>query len=161
MGDFLDAAAGVEIRAYRPADKEGFARLVSSVLAEYGFSVDPVLEADLDEPQAAYDAIWVATQRGQVVGSVAMRLLGGGTTAELKRMYLAPGHRGRGLGRRLLERALMWAESSSCRTVVLDTSTAMTVAQHLYESAGFRRTGTRTEAGTVDSRCQVLYTLQL
>ena len=32
-------------------------------------------------------------------------------------------------------------------TILLDTSTAMTAAQGLYESAGFSRTATRTEAG--------------
>jgi ribosomal protein S18 acetylase RimI-like enzyme len=44
---------------------------------------------------------------------------------------------------------------------VLDTSTAMTAAQHLYKSAGFARTGTRTETGAHDSRCEVLYKLDL
>jgi GNAT superfamily N-acetyltransferase len=60
-------------------------------------------------------------------------------------MYLQPEHRGRGLGRTLLNHAIHWAKDRGCRSIVLDTSTAMTAAQRLHESAGFARTGTRTE----------------
>jgi hypothetical protein len=37
----------------------------------------------------------------------------------------------------------------------------MMAAQRLYESAGFARTGTRTETGAQGSRCEVLYKLDL
>lgn len=47
------------------------------------------------------------------------------------------------------------------RAVVLDTSEAMTAARALYESAGFVRTGTRTETGVHDSPCEILYRLEL
>jgi hypothetical protein len=53
-------------------------------------TVDPVLEADLDDPQRAYGAVWVAAGNHEVVGSVAIRVIDGGATAELKRMYLQP-----------------------------------------------------------------------
>jgi putative acetyltransferase len=152
---------GLEIRSYRRADRDDFARLVSEVLGEYGFTVDPVLEADLDDPQQAYGAVWVATDEGEVVGSVAIRLLDNGQTAELKRMYLKTAYRGRGLGRALLRHAIEWAESESCESIVLDTSTTMTTAQRLYEAAGFAQTGTRTETGEHDCRCELLYRLEL
>jgi ribosomal protein S18 acetylase RimI-like enzyme len=79
--------------------------------------------------------------------------------AELKRMYLQSTYRGRGLGRTLLSQAISWAQSQNSQAVILDTSTTMTAAQHFYESAGFVRTGTRTETGAQDSRCEVLYKL--
>jgi GNAT superfamily N-acetyltransferase len=147
----------VEIRPYEPADQTGFAQLVATVLAEYGFNVDPILEADLEHPEISYQGLWVAVDNDRLVGSVAIRLLDDGQAAELKRMYLQLDYRG--LGRNLLDHAIHWAEARGCRSIVLDTSTAMTAAQHLYESAGFARTGTRTEAGAHDSRCEVLYKL--
>lgn len=156
-----EAAEGPPIRPYRPQDQDAFARLVSTVLGEYGFGVDPLLEADLDDPQQAYGAVWVATDNGEVIASVAIRLLEPGQLAELKRMYVKKAYRGRGLGRRLLRQAVEWAESQGCRSIVLDTATAMTAAQRLYETAGFVRTGTRTEAGRHDSRCEILYQLEL
>lgn len=151
----------LEIRPYRPADQEGFAKLVTDVLGEYGFMVDPVLEADLEDPEHAYQAVWVATDQDHVIGSVAIRLLDGTRVAELKRMYLLPAYRHRGLGRFLLKQATSWAESHNCHSIILDTTADMIAAQRLYTTAGFVRTGTRTETGTHDSRCEILYTLEL
>jgi putative acetyltransferase len=151
----------VEIRPYKPTDRTGFAHLVATVLAEYGLKIDPILEADLEHPDTSYQGVWVAVHNDRVIGSVAIRLLDGGTAAELKRMYLQPEHRGRGLGRTLLNHAIHWAKDRGCRSIALDTSTATTAAQRLYESAGFARTGTRTETGAHDSRCEVLYKLDL
>lgn len=76
-------------------------------------------------------------------------------------MYLKAAYRGRGLGRDLLAHAIAWAEGRRCGSIVLDTSTTMTAAQRLYEAAGFVRTGTRTEVGGHDSRCEILYRLEL
>ena len=133
--------------------------LVSDVLAEYGFRVDPVLDADLEAPDRSYAAVWVAVEEDVVVGSVAVRTLGDGRVAELKRMYLRPSTRGRGLGRALLAEATGWASAHGCASMVLDTSPAMAAAQKLYESVDFQRTGTRTEVGATDERCEVLYEL--
>jgi putative acetyltransferase len=154
-------AEDVEIRLYEPPDQPGFAHLVATVLAEYGFKVDTRLEADLEHPSTSYECIWVAVDNGRVIGSVATRLVDDGKAAELKRMYLQPQYRGRGLGRALLGHAIHWAKDRGCRYIVLDTASAMTAAQHLYESTGFARTGTRTETGAHDSRCEILYRLDL
>lgn len=151
----------VEIRPYEPTDQVAFACLVTTVLVEYGLTVDPVLEGDLEHPDTSYQSVWVAVYDGRVVGSVAIRLIDDGAAAELKRMYLQPEFRGRGLGRALLNHAIDWAKQRRCRSIVLDTSTAMTSAQRLYESAGFVRSGTRTEMGAHGSRCELLYKLDL
>jgi GNAT superfamily N-acetyltransferase len=154
-------AQDVKIRPYEPRDQTGLAHLVATVLAEYGFNVDPILEADLEHPHTCYQGLWVAVHDDYVIGSVAIRLLGDREVAELKRMYLQPEYRRRGLGWGLLNRAVDWAKDRGCRSIVLDTSAAMTAARHLYESAGFARTGTRTETGAHDTRCEVLYKLDL
>jgi GNAT superfamily N-acetyltransferase len=151
----------IGIRPYEPTDQTGFAHLVATVLAEYGFHIDPILDADLEHPGTSYQGIWVAVHNECVIGSVAIRLVDDGMTAELKRMYLQPEHRGRGLGRALLSHAVQWTKDRGCRSIVLDTATAMTAAQRFYESTGFARTGTRTETGAHDSRCEILYKLDL
>lgn len=149
-----------EIRPYRSDDRDGFARLVESVLAEYGLSVDPELERDLDDPAAAYEAVWVMQDgAGEVCGSVALRREEG--YLYLKRMYLVPSARGEGWGRRLLEVALDHARASGVPAVELDTAPEMEAARRLYESAGFTESGSRTERGARDARCQVLYRLEL
>jgi molybdopterin-guanine dinucleotide biosynthesis protein A len=116
----------------------GFRELVSETLSEFGFTADPELDPDLDDPTAVYEAVWVAVRGGRVVGSVALRRLGQ-DEVELKRMYLRPEERGHGLGRKLLEMALLWAREHRIRTIRLDTSDRMEAARRLYETYGFER----------------------
>ena len=58
--------------------------------------------------------------------------------AEVKSMYVAPAHRGTGLGRRILARLDEIALEHGCRAVRLDTSDYLTPAVALYRSAGYR-----------------------
>lgn len=88
---------------------------------------------------------------------MALRGLGEGAV-ELKRMYLRPEARGRGLGKQLLGIALGWARSHEITTIRLDTSERMTAAQRLYETHGFRRVpGEAPRQG----QCRLLYELRL
>jgi ribosomal protein S18 acetylase RimI-like enzyme len=131
-----------------------------TTLAEFGFREDAVIDRDLLDPLDHYDAVWIVEDDARVVGSVAMRAVGDGE-AELKRMYLLPEARGRGLGRRLLDVALGWARDAGLASIRLDTTADMTAARALYESAGFRAYGNRTEVGERDSRCEILFRLAL
>ena len=117
---------------------DGFRSLVSETLREFGFEPDPEIDPDLDDPVGTYAALWVAVGGGEVLGAVALRDLGGGAL-ELKRMYLRPAQRGRGLGKRLLATALDWARGTDARVVRLDTSERMEVARYLYELHCFER----------------------
>jgi GNAT superfamily N-acetyltransferase len=88
---------------------------------------------------------------------VALRDLGD-DTVELKRMYLRPSERGRGLGKQLLAIALEWARANGKQAVRLDTSERMVAAQRLYEANGFRRVeGNAPRQG----QCRLLYELRL
>ena len=58
--------------------------------------------------------------------------------AEMKRLWVEPGFRGHGLGRRLVGSAIDWARTYGCSAVVLDTvNEAMPEAARLYSSLGF------------------------
>lgn len=126
----------VDIVPFDSRHAEGFAALVVDTLREFGFEPDQVLDNDLRDPVATYAALWIATDGDAVVGSVALRDLGG-HAYELKRMYLRSSHRDRGLGKRLLATALDWARSNRAQVVRLDTAERMVAARHLYEAAGF------------------------
>lgn len=142
---------------FEPSHADGFRSLVVATLREFGFEPDPELDHDLDDPGATYAALWVAVDDDEVVGSVALRDLGGGTV-ELKRMYLRPDQRGRGLGKELLALALDWARANEMRVVRLDTSERMVAAQRLYKANGFERVpGEAPRQG----QCRLLYELRL
>ena len=59
--------------------------------------------------------------------------------AELKRMYVLPEARGRGLGRRLLEELEAEARRLGYAGIVLETGDRQPEAVGLYESAGYER----------------------
>ena len=123
---------------FEPEHAEGFRSLVSETLREFGFDPDPELDPDLADPQAVYVAVWVARSGNDVVGSVALREVGD-DVLELKRMYLRPSQRGRGLGKRLLATALDWARANGAAAIRLDTTEEMVAARYVYEANGFRR----------------------
>ncbi len=58
---------------------------------------------------------------------------------EVKRMYVVPEARGRGLGRRLLEELEAQARTLGYTSVVLETGDRQPEAIRLYESSGYER----------------------
>jgi putative acetyltransferase len=82
--------------------------------------------------------LWVAWDGAAALGCVALLALTP-DTAELKRMYVRPDARGRGVARRLGEHAIAVAAARGYARVRLGTLPSMRAAQHLYESLGFRR----------------------
>ena len=61
-------------------------------------------------------------------------------TAELKRMYVVPGERGRGIATELVARLERMAAEEGATRMVLDTTERMASAIRLYERLGYVRT---------------------
>lgn len=96
------------------------------------FTLDP-------EETARGRGAFLVVYRGDVpVGCGAVRLLDA-ETGELKRMYVSPAERGRGLGRLLVVELEAEARALGARRLVLETGTRQQAALALYHAAGFRR----------------------
>lgn len=93
---------------------------------------------DVEEVEGGQGAFFVAYDFGRPAGCGAIRRLDE-TKAEIKRMYVAPGARGRGIGRILLDALETEARALGVTRIVLETGERQTAAVRLYESAGFTR----------------------
>jgi GNAT superfamily N-acetyltransferase len=82
------------------------------------------------------DAFLIARIDDVAVGCGAVRFLDA-STAEVKRMYVAPVARGSGVGRRLLDELEVFARARGAQRLVLETGPLQVEALALYERAGF------------------------
>lgn len=157
------APEGFRLRAATHADGPEVQRLIFGVLREFGLCPEPAAtDADLLDIEVAYGSrggwfmVLEEESTGSLVGSVAL-LPRSASEVELRKMYLSPAHRGRGLGRFLLGTALDEARRRGFHRMVLETAAALERAVRLYESAGFRRSDTAPHA----CRCEIVMSLDL
>jgi putative acetyltransferase len=124
------------------ADEAAIREVLYSVLAEYGLAPDPEgTDADLADLEGSY---WrsggvfhvVVWSDGSIVGCAGLFRLSE-VEAELRKMYLLPAARGRGIGGRLLLRLIADARRLGYQRLVLETASVLTEAIQLYRSAGF------------------------
>ena len=125
------------------ADDPAVATLTAEVIREYGVRYgDP--HDDIAPP--ADDATWVVVRDddGSAVGCGAVQpwwctvAEAPPDVGELKRMYVRPAARGRGLSRRLLDRLVELAGERGMTALVLETGIEQPEAIGLYTTYGFR-----------------------
>jgi putative acetyltransferase len=81
--------------------------------------------------------LWLAWDGAQAAGCIALQPLTSGI-GEIKRMYVRPASRGRGIARALAQHAIVEARASGYERLRLGTLITMHAAQNLYATLGFR-----------------------
>ena len=124
-------ASTVEIVPCAESDLPQLFVFASSVFASRpGWSDERVLEV-LHE-----DVIFVAREQGQLAGSVALSPEENETIV-IEQLFVAPGHEGRGVGRRLLAYAEGYAISEQARSLRIVVEQDNRPARSFYRRSGF------------------------
>ena len=114
-----------------------FREYVSSLAEDISFqNVDDELSRLPGKYARPGGVVLIAWDGGQAAGAVAYRMVEPGV-AEMKRLYVRPAFRGRGLGRELANELIEDARARGYRTMLLDTLAAMREARALYRDLGF------------------------
>lgn len=138
------------IRPFQDADREAVDRVALAAFSQYaqayqdwpGFSARIARTSDL----ASQAELLVADHAGEVRGAVLYVAPGKprsaifpGEWAVIRMLVVAPGHRGRGIGRQLVAACLRSAMRDGAPMVGLHTSPIMATALRLYTTLGFER----------------------
>jgi GNAT superfamily N-acetyltransferase len=105
-----------------------FEALVARIVADYTHDHDP-----------AREAAWIAESDGRRVGCV-FCVAADDTTAQLRILLVDPSARGLGIGARLVDECLHFAQAAGYRRITLWTNDVLTSARRIYQAAGFQLT---------------------
>jgi carbonic anhydrase len=137
----------VTIRLAQPKSEEGW-RQARQLIEEYAASLNldlsfqnfaHELEHLTSEYAAPTGALLLAEEKGGYVGCVGVRQFSDGI-GEIKRLYVIPAARGRGVGGLLAKGIVAAAKQLGYTRLLLDTLPSMKKAQSLYVSLGFKPT---------------------
>ena len=137
----------VTIRLAQPKSEEGWGQ-ARRLIEEYAASLNVDLSFqnfahELEHLTSEYapvtGAFLLAEERGVYLGCVGVRQFSDGI-GEIKRLYVIPAARGRGVGRLLAKGIVAAAKQLGYTRLLLDTLPSMKQAQSLYVSLGFKST---------------------
>jgi len=133
MADIIEAQTDEHYRQAR--------RLIEAYAAELGVDLEfQGLSDELGALAAVYGpprgAMLLLRDGEAWIGCAGLRPLDSGIV-ELKRMFIRPSHRGRGLGRMLMDTLIATARRLGCEAIRLDTLASLRPALGLYRRSGF------------------------
>ncbi|MCI5498615.1 MAG: GNAT family N-acetyltransferase [Clostridiales bacterium] len=134
-------AAYEEKEAVRSLFAEYTDMLVDQAPAFAGYLKQQNFDRELAHLEEKYGLPWgrlyLLRADGRPAGCIALKKLDE-TRCEMKRLYVRPAYRGRGLARMLVEKLLNEARGEGYEAMLLDTFPFLTSAIALYRAVGFR-----------------------
>ncbi len=120
--------------------KSGDFRALAAQLDAYYFELVGDIQLRYAEPNRPenMDALAVVYENGQPIACGAWKAVDG-DTAELKRIFVLPEHRRRGIASRMMQQLESHAAYHGYRKMILETATTTADSQKLYLSQGYRR----------------------
>lgn len=147
MAEFVVFDPGRHRATFAKLCAEYFDWMASELQRSYGIDVSLTLgttvpdyvERNVDAFIASLSSggvLYFLQEKEETIGMGALVELKEGT-GEIKRMYVKPEYRGKGLGREMLRLLLAKAKEYGLSEIYLETGAFMTSAQGLYRSMGF------------------------
>jgi len=136
----------IKIRKINLKDNKEIAKIIRQVLVEMGVpkvgtayedkSLDIMYETYNDLKRASY---FVVEDDGRVIGGGGIAQLENESSkiCELQKMYFLPQARGKGLGKKMINTCLEFAEEQGYEKCYLETMPYMEAARKLYKKIGF------------------------
>jgi DNA-binding MarR family transcriptional regulator/GNAT superfamily N-acetyltransferase len=104
---------------------ERFEALAAEIAANFIKNLDPKRER-----------CWVAERDGEIVGAI-FCVAKSKTVAQLRLLYVEPSARGLGIGGRLVEECIRFAQAADYHKMILWTNSVLHSARKIYEAHGF------------------------
>lgn len=142
------AGNGYTLRAPVPGDFGWIVRRHAEVYAqEYGWT-EPfeglcaqIVAEFADDYDKKRERCWIAEMDGEPVGCIFL-VEDSANVARVRLLLVDPKARGLGLGARLVDECVRFARRAGYKKITLWTHSVLTAARHVYQTAGFRLTGT-------------------
>jgi GNAT superfamily N-acetyltransferase len=137
----------MRIVAYDKQDANDVVELITSIqITEFGVATSAEKQPDLRDIPGFYQYgagnFWLAFEGDELIGTIALKDVGGGVCA-LRKMFVKKAYRGgqRGVGAKLMQTLLDWAQGRGVRDIYLGTVDVYHAAHRFYEKSGFVEVG--------------------
>ena len=130
----------MDIAQLTSADEKACAE-ISALLAQLGGGKTCSLEHLRKVVQNPNSEIWVVKEGEKIIGMATSALIvkPGGITVQLEDVVVDEAARGKGLGRRLCEKAIERAKANGARSIHLTSRPEREAANKLYQKLGFKQ----------------------
>ncbi|MGE4420866.1 MAG: GNAT family N-acetyltransferase [Pseudodesulfovibrio sp.] len=133
----------MRIVEYAGHDADAIVELITTIqIAEFGVATSAEKQPDLRDIPGYYQYgagnFWLAFEGDELIGTIALKDVGGGVCA-LRKMFVKKAFRGgeRGVGAKLMRTLLDWARTHGVREIYLGTVDVYHAAHRFYEKSGF------------------------
>lgn len=133
----------MEIRSFQSQDAEGVKSLISTIMnREYSSEEKAYQYGDLDDIASAYgrlrEKFLIAEEGSEIIGTAGIKE-DSASVALLRRLFVHPSHRGRGIGSMLVDTALDFCKMNDYKEVAFRATLKMEQALNLLTSKkGFK-----------------------